>query len=70
LISIIARFLFAKGDDCFRLDRFVAGAALGVKKAEQFLQRFRVGGVPEKGAVAAHRDQFLILELFQMMRKG
>ena len=37
-----------------RFDRLVARAALRVEKAQQFLQRVRVGRVPEERALAAH----------------
>ena len=50
-------------------DGLVARAALGVQETEQFLQNGGVGGVPQKGAFAAYRDQILILELFQVVRQ-
>src|ERR1700733_1622451 len=62
--------LLAKGDNGLGFDGLVAGAALGVEKTKKLFQRLGVGGVPEKRALAAHLDQLLILELFQVVRKG
>src|ERR1022692_388554 len=49
--------LFADGDDVLGFDRFVAGAAFGIEKAQQLLQRFRIRRVPQEGPFAAHLHQ-------------
>src|SRR5271157_5334645 len=68
LISVLMmNLLFAQHNDLFRFDCLVAGAALGIKETEQFLQRLSIGGVPQEGAVAADLHQAFILELVEMM---
>src|SRR5580698_2805336 len=60
LISMVFLYLFAQRDNRLGLDGLVAGAAFGVEKAEQFLQRRGVSRVPEKRTLAADLHQFLI----------
>src|ERR1035438_9304716 len=56
-------------DDVFWSDDSISGTALRIKEAEQFLQRIRIGAIPEVGSIPTYCDQILILELVEMMRK-
>src|SRR5216684_3155862 len=76
LISAISRLasgmvalLFTELDEVLRLKRLVAGAALGIKKLQNFAQRFSVGGVVQKRALALDLNELFILELVEMVRK-
>src|SRR5438067_4874772 len=55
--------------DSLGLNRLVARAAFRIKEAQQLLQSFRIGGIPEVGAFAVHAHQVFVLELFEMVRK-
>src|SRR5271157_5508486 len=68
-ISAHRVLLLAERNNLFGLDGFVAGATLGIKKAEQLLQRLGVGGVPEESSVAADFHQVFVLELVEMVRE-
>lgn len=52
-----------------RLNRSVSCAALGVKKAQQFLERVGIGGIPKERALPVHVYEIFVLELVQMMRQ-
>src|SRR5579862_3213057 len=60
----------AKLSNLGRLDRLVSSTALGVEEPEQLLQHRSIGAVTQEGALAAHRDEILILELLQVMRQS
>jgi hypothetical protein len=45
--------LLADLDDGLGLNRFVSGAAFGIKEAQQFLQRLGIGRIPEESALPA-----------------
>src|SRR5258708_15086930 len=50
-VSVLMTFLLlADSNDLLRFDRLVARAALGVKKLQQLLQRFGIGGAPQKSS--------------------
>ena len=68
-VVLMVRLLFAKLNDVLGFDRLVAGAALGVKELQQFLQRFGVGRVAQERALAAHIHQVFVFQLVQVMRK-
>lgn len=52
-----------------RLNGRVSRAALRIQKRQQFLQRSRVRGVPQKSSLAADSHWPFHLQLFQMMRE-
>src|SRR5260370_32790079 len=58
--------LFAT-DNLLRLDSLISGAALGVKKAQQFLERAGVGRIPQERAFPADGHQVFVLEFFQVV---
>src|ERR1035437_2470515 len=60
--------LFA-ADDLLRLHFLFACAAFGIEKNQQFLKGFRIGRVPKECALAAHLDEVLMLQLFEVMGK-
>src|SRR5262245_17546697 len=68
-VDMMTDSLFANGNDGFGFDGFVSRAAFGIKEAEQFLQRVDIRGASQERALARYRDQFLVLELVQMMRQ-
>src|ERR1035437_2683369 len=68
-IGMMTYSLFFDGNDGFRLHGLVPGAAFGIEEAEEFLQRSGVGGASQKGACPCHRDEFLVLELVEMVRE-
>jgi len=47
----------------------VPGAALGIQKAKQILERIGIRAIPEESALATNGDEFLISELVQVMGK-
>jgi hypothetical protein len=67
LSGMMTDSLFADGDDGFGFDGFVSRAAFGIEEAEQFLQGVDIGGASQERALARHGDQFLVLELVQVM---
>jgi hypothetical protein len=46
-----------------------ARAALFVKEIEDFAERVRIRGIPEKSAIAAHMDKAHLLQFFEMVRE-
>jgi hypothetical protein len=58
--------LFAAGNISW-LHGFVAGAALGIQKAQQFRQRLGVRRIAQKRAFAPHFHQVFILQFVQMV---
>jgi hypothetical protein len=64
-LSIASRNL----DDGFRGNGAGAGAAFLVEKVEDFAQSVGVGGIPEKGAIAANVDEAHLFELLEVMGK-
>src|SRR5260370_33264989 len=65
LISGVLMFVssFAT-DNLLRLDGFISGAALGVQKAQQLLERVEVGRIPQERAFPADGHALFILEFF------
>src|SRR5271155_5604798 len=57
-------------NDRFGLERLVAGAALGVEKLQQLLQRPGVRRVMQEGTFAADRDEAFGLQLVEVVRQG
>ena len=55
--------------DLRRFDGFISRATLGIKKAKQFLKNCGIGRVPQERAFTAHSDEFLVLELFEVVRQ-
>jgi hypothetical protein len=53
--------------DVLRFKGFVAGAAFGVEKLQEFLQGFGVGGVTEESAFAFDENEVFVLQFVQMM---
>src|SRR6476661_900563 len=51
------------------LDSLVPRAALGIEKAEQFLQGFRIRRIPEERPFPLHAYEVFVLQLVQMMGK-
>src|SRR5258708_35300270 len=68
LISGVLMFisLFA-ADNLLRLDGFISGAALGVKKAQQLFECVGVGRIPQERSFPADGHEFFVLEFFQMV---
>src|ERR1700704_6001311 len=58
--------LFA-ANNLLRLDGFVSGAAFGVQKSQQLLERVEVSRVPQERALPADSHQIFVLEFVQMM---
>src|SRR5215472_1036810 len=56
-------------DNLLRLNRFIARAALGIKKAKQLRQHLTIGPITQEGALALHRNQLFISQFVQMMGK-
>jgi hypothetical protein len=54
--------LFANLDDVLWFDCFVSSAALGIKKLQKFLERCRIGRVPQEGTFAANLHQSLVFQ--------
>ena len=61
--------LSADLDDVLRLQGFIAGAAFGIEKLQEFLESFRVGGVAEKGALAFDEDEVFVLQFVEVVRE-
>src|SRR5713226_7392589 len=68
LISGVLMFisLFAT-DNLPRLDGFISGAALGVKKAQQLFECVGVGRIPQERSFPADAHQVLVLEFFKVV---
>src|SRR5260221_7670471 len=71
LISGVLTFisLFAT-DNLLRLNRFISGAALGVKKAQQLFERVYVSRIPQERSFPADAHQVFVLEFFQVVRQS
>src|SRR5713226_3881279 len=71
LISGVLMFtsLFAT-DNLLRLDSFISGAALGVKKAQQLFERVGVSRIPQECSFSADAHQVFVLEFFQVVGQG
>src|SRR5258708_33317537 len=70
-VSVLMTFLLlADSNDLLRFDRLVARAALGVKKLQQLLQRFGIGGAEQERSLPLPLPQALRLSPFQMIGKG
>ena len=62
-------FILQRAAIFLRLDGFVPGAALGVEKPEQFLERLGVGAVADERLFALGGDQLVVLQLLEVMRQ-
>src|SRR4051794_2664379 len=69
-VALIGSLLFADLNNVSRLQRLISGAALGIKKLQQFLQSRRVGRVAKKGSLALHFHQPFRPQFVQMMGEG
>src|SRR5260370_16309626 len=58
--------LFA-ADNLLRLDGFISGAPLGVKKAQQLFECLGVGRIPQERSFPAHPHQVLVLDFFHLV---
>src|SRR5687767_8808509 len=61
---------FTEGGDSVRLDRLVPCATLGVQEPKQLLERFDVGAITDERLFALGRDEFVVLELLEVVRQG
>ncbi|MGB8113273.1 MAG: hypothetical protein WCF22_05850, partial [Candidatus Sulfotelmatobacter sp.] len=61
----MAWLLLADLNDAFRFERSIAGAALGIKKLQEFLQNIGIRGVAQKGTFSLHADQIFGFELIE-----
>jgi len=60
-VVLMVSLLFTKLDDILWFDCLVSSAAFGVEELQKFLERFRVGRVPQKSAFASYVHEFFIL---------
>src|SRR5438045_7998377 len=67
VLIISPAFGLTTADDALRFYSFVAGAALGVQKSEQFLQCRGIGRTTKESSFALNANQALVLELVQVM---